>query len=56
MPTRKKIDWQNVQAALTTTCPNCGYEITPGEIVRPSWDEIQCPKCGTKFQPSKRGT
>jgi len=36
MPTRKKIDWEKVQAALTTTCPNCGYEIRPAEIVRVS--------------------
>jgi len=36
VPSRKKIDWEKVQAALTTTCPKCGYEITPAEIVRVS--------------------
>jgi len=53
MPTRKKIDWQKVQAALMTTCPNCGYETTPAEIVRISWEEIQCLKCGARFDAAK---
>jgi len=53
MPTRKKIDWQKVQAALTTTRPNCGYEIRPAEIVRVSWEQNQCLKCGSRFEAAK---
>jgi predicted RNA-binding Zn-ribbon protein involved in translation (DUF1610 family) len=53
VPSRKKIDWKKVQAALTTTCPKCGYEITPAEIVRVSWEEIQCPKCGAWFDAAE---
>ena len=54
MPTRKKIDWQKVQAALTTTCPKCGYQITPAEIVRVSCEEIQCSECGARFNAKRK--
>jgi len=32
MPSRKKIDLQNVLACLNTTCPKCGRVIEPQEI------------------------
>jgi hypothetical protein len=40
---RGRVDLQKVLAALNKTCPNCGYRITPAEIRRVSWDEIECP-------------
>jgi len=54
MPSRKKIDLQKVLASLNSTCPKCGHEITPAEIKRVSWDEIECPQCGERFSAAKR--
>jgi ribosomal protein S27AE len=53
MPSLKKIDMQKVLAALNTPCPKCGYEITPAEIKRVSWEEEECPKCGLRFNARK---
>jgi hypothetical protein len=36
---------------LTTRCASCGYKIPPAEIVRPKFDHVLCPKCGTTFTP-----
>jgi len=54
MPSRKKIDLQKVLASLNSPCPKCGHEITPAEIKRVTWDEIECPKCGERFNAAKR--
>jgi ribosomal protein S27AE len=51
---REKIDLQKVLASLNKTCPKCGHEITPAQIKRVSWDEIECPACGERFVPQKR--
>ena len=53
VPSRKKIDLQKVMAALDRDCPKCSYTITPAEIKRVSWAEIECPACGARFDPSK---
>jgi predicted RNA-binding Zn-ribbon protein involved in translation (DUF1610 family) len=49
---RGKIDLQKVLASLNTPCPKCGHLITPAEIKRITWDEIECPACGEKFDPA----
>jgi ribosomal protein S27AE len=46
---RKKIDRAKVLAALNTTCPSCGYSISPAEIVRVDMQRMKCPKCGAVF-------
>jgi len=38
-------------ASLNAPCPKCGHQITPAEIKRVSWDEIECPKYGLQFDP-----
>jgi len=56
---KNKINLEKVLAALNTTCPSCGYSITPAEIVRIDSERMRCPKCGTVFDakpyaPSKK--
>ena len=50
---RGKINLQKVLASLNTPCPKCGHLITPAEIKRVSWEEIECPTCGERFDASK---
>jgi transposase len=50
---RGKIDIKKVLASLNTSCPKCGHLITPAEIKRVSWEEIECPQCGERFDASK---
>lgn len=50
---RGKLELQNVLASLNKTCPKCGRQITPAEIKRVSWEEIECPECGERFDASK---
>jgi len=33
--------------------PRCGYTITPAEITRVNWEEIECPACRVRFDPAK---
>jgi DNA-directed RNA polymerase subunit RPC12/RpoP len=54
VPSRKKINLEKVLASLNTTCPTCGRVIEPAEIKRVSWDEIECPDCNARFEPSRR--
>jgi ribosomal protein S27AE len=49
MPRKQKGNREKVQAALNTTCPKCGYSITPAEIRRVSFDTMKCPECGEVF-------
>jgi hypothetical protein len=41
MMQRKKVDLKRVLASLNTTCPLCGYSITPAEIVRIDFERIE---------------
>ena len=54
MPSRKKIDYEKVFAALNTTCPKCGRVIEPQEIRRVNFEEMLCPGCGERFIPTKK--
>jgi len=49
---RKKIDLKEILAAMNTTCPGCGHEITPAEIQRVDFERMICPKCGQIFDAS----
>jgi len=50
LPMRKnKINREKVIAALNTTCPSCGYSITPAEVVRIDFERMKCPKCAVVF-------
>ncbi len=46
---KNKINLEKVMAALNTTCPSCGYSISPAEIVRIDFERMKCPKCGEIF-------
>jgi predicted RNA-binding Zn-ribbon protein involved in translation (DUF1610 family) len=50
---KTKINRAAVLAAQNTTCPGCGYAITPAEIQRISTAEMKCQKCGTVFEAGK---
>jgi predicted RNA-binding Zn-ribbon protein involved in translation (DUF1610 family) len=52
MTPRRKINLEKIRAGLNTPCPKCGHLITPAEIKRITWDEIECPKCGEHFDPA----
>ena len=51
--TKKKIDLAAVLRHLNSTCPKCGYTITPAEIVRIDFERQRCPKCGAVFEAFK---
>ena len=51
---KNKIHRADVMASLNTACPSCGYSIPPGEILRFSTEEMNCPKCGSVFAAGKR--
>jgi ribosomal protein S27AE len=46
---KNKINRAKVLAALNTTCPECGYSISPAEIVRIDFERMKCTKCGLVF-------
>lgn len=49
---KNKIDRVKILAALITTCPSCGYSISPAEIVRVD-ERMRCPKCDHVFEAGK---
>jgi ribosomal protein S27AE len=51
MPRSRKINREKVLASLDKTCPKCGFTITPDLVKRVDFEQIECPKCGEKFQP-----
>jgi uncharacterized protein (UPF0212 family) len=50
---RKKIDLKKVLGSQTTACPECGYSMSPAEIVRIDFERMKCPKCGKIFDAGK---
>jgi ribosomal protein L37AE/L43A len=54
VPRSRKIDLAEVRASLNTTCPKCGFTITPDLVKRVDFERVQCPKCGEKFQPGAK--
>jgi len=44
-----KSDIEKIQAPLSTTCPKCGYEIPPHEMLRIDNSQMQCLKCKAIF-------
>jgi len=54
MPSRKKIDLQKIRASLNLICPICQCEITPGQILRITFEEINCPHCDSIVKPQKK--
>jgi len=53
MVTKKKVNLAEVLKHLNTTCTECGYSISPAEIIRPTWETVRCPKCGAVFTPNR---
>jgi len=51
-PRSRKINLERVLASLNTTCPKCGFTITPDLVKRMDFERIECPKCGEEFQPN----
>ena len=54
MPSRKRINLDRVNTSLSTLCPQCGHEITPAEVRRVDFYQIQCPKCEAVFVPGSK--
>lgn len=50
---RKKIDLKKVMESLNTTCPLCGFSITPDKVQRLDFTRIKCPSCGQVFDAGK---
>jgi predicted RNA-binding Zn-ribbon protein involved in translation (DUF1610 family) len=50
---KNKINRAKVLAALNTTCPSCGFSISPAEVVRIDFERMRCPKCGAIFEPGE---
>jgi uncharacterized protein (UPF0212 family) len=55
MPRLRKINREKVQVSLDTTCPKCGFSISPAQIRRVDVEQVVCPECGEKFQPGLGG-
>ena len=56
VPSRKRINLENVLAALDTICPKCGHQIKPSETQRINMQEMICPKCGVRFEAGKEAS
>jgi predicted RNA-binding Zn-ribbon protein involved in translation (DUF1610 family) len=54
MRRNKKIDLQKVLASFDIVCPKCRHVITPSEVRRIDFEQMQCPACGEVFMASKR--
>jgi predicted RNA-binding Zn-ribbon protein involved in translation (DUF1610 family) len=48
----RNINLEKVQASLDAVCPECGKVISPAEVRRVTFQNIECPACGEKFAPS----
>jgi ribosomal protein S27AE len=49
VPRSRKINLEKALASLNTTCPKCGFTITPDKVKRVDFERIECPKCGERF-------
>jgi len=47
MPSRRKLDLEEVKASLSTLCPQCGDAIAPAELRRVDFERVRCPKLQT---------
>ncbi len=45
MPRRSKMDLAKLHASMDTTCPHCGFTISPAELVRIDSERVRCPSC-----------
>jgi predicted RNA-binding Zn-ribbon protein involved in translation (DUF1610 family) len=53
MTPKRKINLKAVRASLNTVCTECGYSVSPAEILRIDSERMKCPKCGAVFTPKK---
>jgi hypothetical protein len=42
MATRRKLDWNKINANLNGTCPHCGATITPEERKHVDMEHLEC--------------
>jgi hypothetical protein len=54
MPSRKKINFEEVLASLDKVCPKCGALLSPADVRRIDFERIECPVCGEQFVPSPK--
>jgi hypothetical protein len=54
MPARRKINIEAIRASLNLICPKCQAEIEPSQILRITFEEIQCPYCDSVVKPLKK--
>ena len=53
MTRRSKTDIAKIRAAMDVKCPECGYSISPAEMVRLDFERMRCPMCRKEFVPMK---
>jgi hypothetical protein len=52
MPSRRKLDWEKINAALNILFPHCSASIPPDQQTRVDFDHMKCPQCGKTFIPN----
>jgi len=50
---RRKLDLEQIRAALLMKCPLCGAEIGPEKQKRVDAEQMECPNCRNLFKPAK---
>jgi hypothetical protein len=48
------VSGQEFRSDLCISSITCGFTITPELVKRVGFEQIECPKCGAKFQPAER--
>jgi hypothetical protein len=51
VPTRRKLNFDQILALLMTTCPHCHSEIQFAQCKRVDGNYLECGRCRGKFQP-----
>jgi len=54
MPSARKINLEKARASLDAVCPKCGKAISPADVRRIDFEQIECPVCGERFVPSPK--
>ena len=54
MPTRRKLDWGKIKAAMNVPCLHCGASIAPDQQTRVDFQRMKCPKCDKIFDPESK--
>jgi len=50
----RKLDLEQIRAALNVTCPHCGASLPPDKQMRIDFEHLRCPECGQTFMPERK--